>query len=785
MPFPAFILLTAILLPLVAAGILIFFGAPMAGPRSKAGGTALAGWVATTAIVGSFLCSLLAMVQWVVYGAPGSSPWGWKQSALLVLTRWLPIGPASGAPAGPPLEAGWLHVGFYIDSLTIAMFGMVTLVALLVHVFAIGYMRGDARFARFFAYLSLFCFAMLGLLSAGTLLQLFVFWELVGLCSYLLIGFWTERPAAGRAATKAFIVNRVGDAGFLIGFGLLLHLLGNASLPHVWAALGSAGRGQPILLADGTLVSTGMLTAIGVCLFVGAAGKSAQFPLHTWLPDAMEGPTPVSALIHAATMVVAGVYLVARIFPLLTPDAKLVIAVIGCVTLLMGALIAMVQTDIKRVLAYSTISQLGFMMLAIGVGSWVGALFHLITHAFFKALLFLGAGSVIHAARHQQDMRQYGGLWRQIPVTAASFLVGVMAISGVGLALWGSGIGLSGYYSKGHMLTDIGAFAGWATSNGRSDAYWLLLAVPVLVAYLTPFYMTRVWMLTFWGRPRNVPLYGRAREAPMFYVPLLALAFMSGIAGWQVMNIRPLLEGAMVESTTAAEVVLAGSAAPMSSGASQPTERRPLMGWASVWPTYPPGAEPKLPASSVEVSGSGDSTPIEEPTLSASPSSHQSAHASGLAMEHRFVGWAWIIGAAAAIVLYSRGLRIASRIADMPLVRPMHRWLLHGMYIDELWTVLLVRPILFGAALFAWLDRHVLDAAVNRSATIVRQLSRLAGWNDRQIVDGAVVGVSQLAWEIGTAARAPQTGRVRAYVATLLAAVVIGLAVTVAVMVWK
>ena len=261
-----------------------------------------------------------------------------------------------------------------------------------------------------------------------------------------------------------------------------------------------------------------MLTAMGIGLFFGAVGKSAQFPLHVWLPDAMEGPTPVSALIHAATMVAAGVYLVGRIFPILTPDAKLFIAIIGCTTLTMAALIAIAQTDIKKVLAYSTLSQLGYMIMAIGLGSYIGGLFHLITHAFFKALLFLGSGSVIHAAHHEQELPQYGGLIRKIPITGITFGIAVLAIAGTPF--------LSGFFSKDLILAHAGAFATIATRSGGSHWYWLFFILPGAIAFITPFYMTRCWMLTFWGKPRNQHLYDHAHETPIPYAPLVVLAIL-------------------------------------------------------------------------------------------------------------------------------------------------------------------------------------------------------------------------------------------------------------------
>ncbi|HEX8912428.1 MAG TPA: NADH-quinone oxidoreductase subunit L, partial [Humisphaera sp.] len=630
MPATAFILLVAALLPLGSFALLLFFGSRMGTPRSRAGGTALAGWVGTTAVAGSMLCSLLAMYQWYAAGGTAGAGgaagggYGWSRSAINLSAKWIPVGPQpnTGAASAHPR---WLDVGLYVDSVTIAMFAMVSLVALLVHVFSIGYMRGDSRFPRFFAYLSLFCFAMFGLLLAGTLVQAFAFWELVGFCSYLLIGFWFEKRSAARAASKAFVVNRVGDAAFLVAFGLLFATLGNASLPHVWAALGSAGQGGPVVLGNGTVVSNGMLTAIGVCLFIGAAGKSAQFPLHTWLADAMEGPTPVSALIHAATMVAAGVYMVARMFPVLTPEAKLVIAVAGCVTLTLGALVACVQTDIKRVLAFSTVSQLGYMMLAVGVGSWAGALFHLVTHAFFKALLFLSAGSVIHAARHEQDLRQFGGLWKRIPVTACSMLVAVAAISGLGFTFWG-GFGLSGWHSKGQILTDAAASA--TLLGGRWPAYWLLFAVPAAVAYLTAFYMARVWALTFLGRPRNLRLFDRARERPMMYVPLMGLAFMSAISGSPILNVKPLLQGAIREAGAA--VTKLGYARPAADAAGHS-----FAGFATAWPVYSPGTEPdweKRAEAADEALATGDAADRAAPRTQA-----QAAHEAGHHLEFVWV----------------------------------------------------------------------------------------------------------------------------------------------------
>jgi NADH-quinone oxidoreductase subunit L len=792
MPGPAFILLVATLLPLAAFGLLLLAGRRMPEP--------LAGWLSTTFVSVSFLCSLLALYLWytatwysATAGGLPQQPWGYgEQGGAITLTaRWLPVGdpPAAGpAAASASGHAGWLDVGLHVDSLTICMFLVVTLVAAAVQVFSIGYMRGDPRFSRYFAYLSLFCFAMLGLVLSGTLVQLFVFWEGVGFCSYLLIGFWFERKAAARAAFKAFVVNRVGDAALLVGFGLLFLHVGNTTFPHLWAALGAAGLGGDVTVAGGgagaaaAIVPAGVMTLIGVCLFLGAAGKSAQFPLHTWLPDAMAGPSPVSALIHAATMVAAGVYLMARMFPVLTPDAKLVVAVAGCFTLLLGALFALVQTDIKKVLAYSTVSQLGYMMLAVGVGSWAGGLFHLVTHAFFKALLFLSAGSVIHAARHDHEMGSYGGLWRRMPVTAACMAVGVLAISGVGIGGWG----LSGYHSKAHVLGDAAAFAGWATRQGGPGWYWLLFAVPAIVAYLTPLYMARLWMLTFWGKPRNAALYEQVREAPMMYVPMMALAVMSMIAGHDgLLAARPLLTGARQESAGAAERWVADAAAaraaaaavqaidlPPARPATTPAGRSAYRfpGWDAAWPTAPRDPDTDRPHHDAD----------ERPLADA-----EQAHVAGHRLEHTWLAWAWPVGLLAGVLLYLDGFAVARRVVAVTPVRWLHGWLANKMYVDELYAAAFIAPVLTLARVAGWLDRVVVDGVVNAAARAAAGAGRAAGWADRRVVDGAVAGVAQLAQDLGTAARAPQTGRVRAYVATLVATVVVGLAVAVAAVLWR
>jgi NADH-quinone oxidoreductase subunit L len=390
----------------------------------------------------------------------------------------------------------WIHSGdmvvdwsLRIDSLTAVMLVVITSVSALVHLYSWGYMAEDPSQPRFFAYLSLFTFAMLMLVTADNLVQMFFGWEGVGLASYLLIGFWYHKPSANAAAIKAFVVNRVGDFGFSLGiFGTFL-VFGTVSIPAILeAAPGMAGSTIGFL---GMRVDT--MTLLCLLLFVGAMGKSAQLGLHTWLPDAMEGPTPVSALIHAATMVTAGVFMVCRLSPMfvVSPTAMTVVTYVGAATALFAATVGTTQTDIKRVIAYSTCSQLGYMFFAAGVGSFGGAMFHLFTHAFFKALLFLGAGSVIHAMHHEQDMRFYGGLRKYIPVTFWAMMAGTLAITGVGIA---GLFGFAGFYSKDAIIE--------ATYASGTQHGYVAFAVAVFAALLTSFYSWRLMFLTFWGAPR-------------------------------------------------------------------------------------------------------------------------------------------------------------------------------------------------------------------------------------------------------------------------------------------
>ncbi|TMQ33756.1 MAG: NADH-quinone oxidoreductase subunit L [Planctomycetota bacterium] len=558
---PGLLYVAATLLPLASFVLLLLAGAlrSVARPYRDQGGIGASlyetmggdrpqrtgAYVATAAIGLAFVLSLVGFIYFVKDHGFG----GHREGAHAVAGGQ---GGGEAKPAeqeGAPAETRWanhldfanialhsgkatvLTLGYYIDSLSAIMFLMVTLIATLIHVFSIGYMSEEltpvvedhqvhtehgplqrrGRFGRFFLYMSLFCFSMLNLVLADNLFQVFISWELVGVCSYLLIGFYYERRSASNAANKAFITNRVGDAGFLIGLLILWTYLGTFNFQDIFREL-------PQRLADGSLPHW-IWVVTGLGIFLGCVGKSAQFPLHVWLPDAMEGPTPVSALIHAATMVAAGVYLVARVYPLFSAEARLVIAYTGAITLFVAATIAIVMTDIKKVLAYSTVSQLGYMMLALGVGGWVAGIFHLLTHAFFKALLFLCSGSVIYGCHHEQEMTKMGGLYPKMKTTALTMMAGVLAIGGIPL--------FSGWYSKDAILAQaLGFFL-------LHKEHFLLFLLPLVTAGLTAFYMFRMWFMTFTGKPRDEHVYEHAHESPRtMTVPLIILAVCSIMIAW-------------------------------------------------------------------------------------------------------------------------------------------------------------------------------------------------------------------------------------------------------------
>ena len=427
--------------------------------------------------------------------------------SLILFINHLMTGSGSQEGAITWLQAAGLEIGFgvRIDSLSILMLLVVTGVGSLIHIYSQAYMQGDKSYSRYFGSLSLFTFSMLGIVLATDFVQMFIFWELVGVSSYLLIGFWFEKPSAADAAKKAFLSNRMGDFGFILGIIMIWGLAGSLNFTDL----------KEVFAANPEVLGT-MATVAGLLVFCGAVGKSAQFPLHVWLPDAMEGPTPVSALIHAATMVAAGVYMLCRVYFVFSPDALTVISWIGGITALLAALMALQQDDIKRILAYSTLSQLGYMVMAVGVHAPAAAMFHLTTHAFFKALLFLGAGSVIYAVHHKQDIWQMGGLREKMPTTYWTFLLGTLALCGV--------FPLSGFFSKDAVLASAAD-----TAHGGNG---ILFGIGVVVAALTTWYMLRLFFITFHGTARTKAAED-AKESPrVMSLPLIILAVASAIAGF-------------------------------------------------------------------------------------------------------------------------------------------------------------------------------------------------------------------------------------------------------------
>jgi len=602
----------AVLLPLASFWVIL-----LVGPRMGKAGEHAA-HLATAAIVGAAVLSYVSLFIWlnlpkVEHGHDAAATTADATASAKHDDHDSPGEAHEHAAEQTPLATSgnyWtlgqfgrlnISISYYIDSLTLVMFCMVTLIASCIHLYAMGYMhdelheitdhevtlrngstlRRPGRYFRFFQYLSLFCFSMLGLVLAGNIAMVFVFWELVGICSYFLIGFYIERKSASNAANKAFIVNRVGDFGMIIGLMALWGALGTFSFGDIDAnhdhefsaderglfslvrdpANGYALRETDSMVVQGATRAGGeqgaraiailaehdgdlhaarvqiesefpdlragywLLIVAGLGIFCGCVGKSAQFPLHVWLPDAMEGPTPVSALVHSATMVAAGVYLVGRFFPVFCGEVLLIIAIVGCITLFLAATIALTANDIKRVLAYSTISQLGYMMLALGLGGWIAGLMHLITHAFFKSLLFLCSGSVIHAV-HTNDMRKMGGLLRKMPVTGITMLIGCLAIAGVGVPFV---IGFSGYYSKDMILEQAYSFS-QANPQAWTAVFFVMAGGG---AAITAFYMFRMWYMTFVGTPRDAHAYDHAHESPAIMCgPLVVLAVFAISVAW-------------------------------------------------------------------------------------------------------------------------------------------------------------------------------------------------------------------------------------------------------------
>ena len=623
-----------------------------------------------------------------------------------VVFPWLTVG-----------DRALFNAGILIDNVTAVMLLVVTIVSTLVHLFSIGYMHGDPRYSRYFAYLSIFSFSMLGLVLAESFLFIYIFWELVGLSSYLLIGFWFEKKSASDAGKKAFIVNRIGDFGFLIGILIIYATCGVMGYDQVFLAIG-----------EGKLSGT-LLTLAGIGVFCGAIGKSAQFPLHVWLPDAMKGPTPVSALIHAATMVAAGVYLVGRVYPIFTPDAFLFIAYFGLMTLFITATIALAQNDIKKVLAYSTCSQLGYMIMGLGVGGYTAGLAHLTTHAAFKACLFLGSGSVIHSV-HSQDIQEMGGLRKKMPITFVTFLIATLAISGVP--------GFSGFYSKDMIL-------GAALEFGMKSAnplHMIFFIGALFTAGLTAFYMFRLVILTFFGAPKDHHKFDHAHESPPnMWVPLVILAGLSfsfWYSGWF---------GTLVQKPKSV-ANLAGISAPAPAA---------TMEHAAVMAPAPHGEAVSAPAETPHSKGPAAHGESHDEASHIAHTAHTVAMYSSVA-----VG---TLGIFLAFVVYSFGWIDPDRV--MNAVKPLHTFLQNKWYFDELYDATAVNGSKALSRGLAWFDMHVVDGLVNLSAQLGVFVSFLVGKFDDYVVDGAVNGLASATTGSGSVLRRLQTGKLYHYVFVL------------------
>ncbi|MCX7835232.1 MAG: NADH-quinone oxidoreductase subunit L [bacterium] len=667
-----------------------------------------------TIFIGLFL-SVKLFTEALLNGAQYSENWSFT---------WIPLGKYS------------IQFDLHFDIVTAVMFLVVTIVSSLVHLYSVGYMKGDPKYGRFFAYLSIFSFSMLGLVLSGSLIGLYIFWELVGLSSYLLIGFWHERHPPAEASKKAFITNRVGDVGMLLGILITFAILGDLNIHSIGEKV-AAGK-----------VSQSTLTLIGLLLFCGAVGKSAQFPLHVWLPDAMEGPTPVSALIHAATMVAAGVYLVARIFPLLTPEAGLIIAFVGGFTAFFAATIAIAQYDIKKVLAYSTVSQLGYMIMALGVGSYTAGLFHLTTHAFFKACLFLCSGSVIHAMHHSlhhihshadpQDMRNMGGMKKKMPITFWTMFIATIAISGVPFT--------SGFLSKDAIL---GGTLAYAMEHGGIS--WILVFFGFVTAGMTAFYMFRILFKTFYGEFRSGPKAEEVlHESPKtMTIPLILLAVLSFYLWFTLPNVNPF-------STH---------------------------GWYESYTITPEKAYEKTiiihNQSNINLSNTFENQhQLKAKDEKQHSETFNSTHSN---QQHSVHHSAHILAMISSLIVAGLGILISwltfyKQTISSDKVKSSLGAFYQGMYnkwwIDEIYEGTVIQFTMLMTKISAWFDTYIIDGIVNGTAAITRVFSDGTGIFDNRIIDGLVNGLANTIGWFGKSIRKIQTGNIQRYL--LSSSVVLG-----------
>jgi NADH-quinone oxidoreductase subunit L len=702
-------------LPLVSYVLLFLFGEKL--PRRG-------DWVGIGLLAASWVLSLRIFVQF----------WGVNDPAYQIEQswNWFTIGEFS------------VDFGILVDGMTAVMLVVVTTVSFLVHLFSSGYMWGDRRYARYFAFLGWFTFAMLGIVLSNSVFFLYIFWELVGVASYVLIGFFFHKNSAADANKKAFLVNRVGDLGFWLGILLFFTAVGSFNYNDLFAGV-----------AQGA-IQGGLLTAAGILLFMGAVGKSAQVPLHVWLPDAMEGPTPVSALIHAATMVAAGVYMTARLLPLFSPDALLFVAYTGAITAIFAATIAIVQTDIKRGLAYSTLSQLGYMVMAVGVGSATAGLFHLTTHAFFKACLFLGSGAVIHAMHHEQDMRKMGGLRRKMPITFAAMMASTIAISGVPP--------FSGFWSKDAILGAALAF------GMEHPSHYLPFALALLAAVITGFYMFRIVFLTFFGAPRDQEAHDHAHEVDWrMATPLVVLGFLAVVSGglpgmgtgWfdrfvanpePVSFVAEVSDHAMAAEPHAASGAIEAGGAVADVHAADPHAEEELVGATD---TAGPADEH---AAGSEHQGGPEHGAHDVHHVAHERAMIMSLFAAGLGI---LLSWLFYI---------RRQFHSEAVQAALPGV---HRLLEHKYWFDEFYRDYVVANVLRIAKLSAGLDKYVVDGIVNGTGYFTKFVGDVSGHLDRLFVDGLVNAVGDILRGIGSLVSSWQTGRVQNYFLGLVGGLVV------------
>jgi NADH-quinone oxidoreductase subunit L len=690
---------------------------------------------------------------WQLLGLPAGA-----RAYDVVVAQWIPTIPLATRTGFAGLQVPW---GFRLDPLAGMMLLVVTGIGTLIHVYSTAYMADEPRggVARFFCYLNLFCFFMLMLVLGNNFLVMFVGWEGVGLCSYLLIGYWYEKKSASDAGKKAFITNRVGDWGFILGVFLIYYTFGTFD----FRAVQNAAATMPVE------THFGVLSAICLLLFVGAAGKSAQIPLYVWLPDAMEGPTPVSALIHAATMVTAGVYMVGRNAVLFShaPLVMEVVAIVGVLTALMAASIGLVQYDIKRVLAYSTVSQLGYMFTAMGVGAFSAGAFHLMTHAFFKALLFLGSGSVIHAMAGEQDMRRMGGLKKYLPVTFATMMIGTLAIAGIPP--------FAGFFSKDEIL--FRAFL-------NNKAIWV---IAVATALMTAFYMFRLVYMTFYGTYRG-PAWeaaGRAathsHQSPVVSHQSQVVSHQTAVAShqtsvashddqggghghgvWHGPHESPTPMTFPLMALAVGALVAGFVGIPAALGGTNTIEH-------FLEPSFTAEARPSTSSGRAETGAPGTEVNLARPEpVEGGAQAHEAEHPS-LAVELGLMAFSVLIAVAGILIarkLYVTSPEIAHRLA-VRWAGP-HRTLLNKYYVDELYDATVVSgTVAAGRGLWA-VDRNVVDGAVNGTGWITVISAWFSGLTDRTVVDGAVNLVGWIAQESSHVFRRLQTGLVQNYALLML-----------------